>query len=90
MVSQFAFMGRNAEQNKEMRARTRSKILDAAREVFGSKGFDASRIEDIVQYAQVAKGLFYEHFNNKEDVEYYLNLPLLASIPETDFPYRKA
>lgn len=68
MVSQFAAMGRNAEQNKEMRARTRSKILDAAREVFGNKGFDASRIEDIVQSAQVAKGLFYEHFNNKEDI----------------------
>jgi AcrR family transcriptional regulator len=51
-----------------MRARTRGKILDAAREVFGSKGFDASRIEDIVQYAQVAKGLFYEHFRNKEDI----------------------
>ncbi|MBI2060965.1 MAG: TetR/AcrR family transcriptional regulator [Nitrospirae bacterium] len=61
-------MGRNAEQNKEMRARTRSKILDAAREVFGDKGFDASRIEDIAQVAQVAKGLFYEHFKNKEDI----------------------
>jgi len=34
---------------------------------------------------------FFDHsLNNKEDVEYYLNLPLLASIPETDFPYRKA
>jgi uncharacterized protein involved in exopolysaccharide biosynthesis len=33
---------------------------------------------------------FFDHsLNNKEDVEYYLNLPLLASIPETDFPHRK-
>ncbi len=33
---------------------------------------------------------FFDHsLNNKEDVEYYLNLPLLASIPETKFPSRK-
>lgn len=34
---------------------------------------------------------FYDHsLNNKEDVEYYLDLPLLASIPETKFNYHKA
>jgi uncharacterized protein involved in exopolysaccharide biosynthesis len=34
---------------------------------------------------------FFDHsLSNKEDVEYYLNLPLLASIPETNFPSHKA
>lgn len=34
---------------------------------------------------------FFDHsLNNKEDVEYYLDLPLLACIPETKFPYHKA
>ena len=34
---------------------------------------------------------FFDHsLNNKEDVEYYLDLPLLASIPETNFPHHKA
>jgi uncharacterized protein involved in exopolysaccharide biosynthesis len=34
---------------------------------------------------------FFDHsLNNKEDVEYHLNLPLLASIPETNFPSSKA
>jgi AcrR family transcriptional regulator len=43
-------------------------ILYAAIEVFSRQGFDATRVEDILQAANVARRTFYKHFSNKEDV----------------------
>ena len=43
-------------------------ILQAAREVFASLGYHATRVEDIVQAASVSRSAFYRRFDNKEHV----------------------
>jgi len=45
-----------------------SGILLAAVEVFSKQGFDATRVEDILKAAGVARRTFYKHFGNKEEV----------------------
>jgi len=44
---------------------TRKKLLDAAAEMFNTVGFDACTIEDITERADVGKGTFYRHFEDK-------------------------
>src|SRR6476619_8199236 len=46
--------------------RTMRKILDAAREEFGERGFAESSIVGITQRAGVALGTFYTYFDSKE------------------------
>jgi len=46
--------------------RTLRKILDAAREEFGERGFSESSIVGITQRAGVALGTFYTYFDSKE------------------------
>jgi AcrR family transcriptional regulator len=41
-------------------------ILDAALTVFGAKGFDAARMDDIAAQAGVSKGALYLYFESKE------------------------
>lgn len=48
--------------------RTLRKILDAARDEFGERGFSDSSIVAITQRAGVALGTFYTYFNSKEEV----------------------
>lgn len=48
-------------------ARTRSALVQAAREVFEREGFLAARITDITEHAGVAAGSFYTYFASKED-----------------------
>jgi AcrR family transcriptional regulator len=45
-----------------------SGILHAAIEVFSKQGFDATRVEDILKAAGLARRTFYKHFGNKEEV----------------------
>jgi AcrR family transcriptional regulator len=45
---------------------TRSAILDSARAAFGTKGFAASSLDEIVDNAGVTKGALYHHFANKQ------------------------
>jgi AcrR family transcriptional regulator len=44
----------------------RLQLIEAAGELFAERGFDDTRIVDIVERAGVAKGLFYWYFENKE------------------------
>jgi AcrR family transcriptional regulator len=48
------------------REQTRRKLLDAAKVLFARKGFDATRIQEITDEADVGFGSFYNHFTNKE------------------------
>jgi AcrR family transcriptional regulator len=51
-----------ADKNKE------KIILDAAVELFTTKGFQATRMEDVAKKAGISKGLTYFYFKNKEDL----------------------
>jgi AcrR family transcriptional regulator len=44
----------------------RNLILDAATDVFGRQGFEATRMDDVAKAAGVAKGLVYKHFTSKD------------------------
>jgi TetR/AcrR family transcriptional repressor of nem operon len=43
-------------------------FLDAAIDVFRSKGYSATRIEDVCAAASLTKGSFFHHFSGKEDL----------------------
>lgn len=45
---------------------TKDRILDAALDVFSSKGYHETRVDEIVTQAGVSKGSVYFHFPNKE------------------------
>jgi AcrR family transcriptional regulator len=48
----------------------RERILDAAVELFATQGYDATRVAQITERAQVARGGFYHHFPSKQDLLY--------------------
>jgi TetR/AcrR family transcriptional repressor of nem operon len=52
----------------EARHESKTKILDAALHVFRSKGYCATRIEDVCEEAGLTKGSFFHHFKSKEDL----------------------
>lgn len=47
---------------------TREKILASARELFNTKGFNATTINDLVQSTGMQKGSLYFHFSGKDDI----------------------
>ncbi len=49
-------------------ARRREEILEAAIKLFGRKGFEATRTEDIAAAANFAKGTIYLYFKSKEAI----------------------
>jgi AcrR family transcriptional regulator len=54
--------------NERVRARTRSKLLQAARVAMGRKGIASTAINDITEEAGVAFGSFYNYFSSKEEI----------------------
>lgn len=64
--------------------RTRQKLLDAAEQIFGARGYHETGIVDITQRADVALGTFYLYFPDKlsifEDLVHTLNHRLRKEI----------
>jgi AcrR family transcriptional regulator len=52
----------------ERRAATIGEVLDAARKLFGARGFADTTVDDIAARAGVAKGAVYHHFASKEEI----------------------
>ena len=50
------------------RQERRTQLLDAAREVFTTKGYHASAMDDIAEVAGVSKPVLYQHFESKLDL----------------------
>lgn len=53
---------------EDKREATRQEILNAAAELFRTKGYDSTSVDDIVVAANLAKGTFYYHFQKKDDL----------------------
>ncbi len=49
-------------------ALTRTKLLDAARDVIRAQGYAATTVDDICVAAGVSKGSFFHHFDSKEEM----------------------
>ncbi len=47
---------------------SRSRLLDAALKVVRTKGYNATRVEDICAEAGVTKGSFFHHFKSKDEL----------------------
>lgn len=60
-------MPRTEEANQKIREEQRAKILDAAMQVFGKKGWTATMAE-IAVAANVSYGLVYRYFSSKEAI----------------------
>jgi AcrR family transcriptional regulator len=69
--------------------RTRAAILEAAREIFSTLGFENSTVRKIAERAGVDAALVIRYFGNKEGLfataaRFDLKLPDLAEIPKPD------
>lgn len=53
---------------KTPRHESKTKLLDATLKVVRSKGYAATRVEDVCAEAGVTKGSFFHHFKSKEDL----------------------
>jgi AcrR family transcriptional regulator len=54
--------------NERRKARTRGKLVGAARHLFAAQGFETTTIGEIAEEADIAVGSFYNYFRTKEDV----------------------
>src|SRR6266702_2112 len=75
-------------------AERRAAIVEAAMEEFISRGFAATRLDDIAKRAGVAKGTIYLHFKDKESMfEELVRTVIVAEGPRfpsvADFYYRE-
>jgi TetR/AcrR family transcriptional repressor of nem operon len=52
----------------DTRHESKTKLLDAALGVIRSKGYTATRIEDVCEAAGLTKGSFFHHFKSKEEL----------------------
>lgn len=59
---------RTTAQFDEIRQRSRQRIMDAALELFGTRGFASTSISQIAKSASISKGLMYNYFSSKQDL----------------------
>jgi AcrR family transcriptional regulator len=58
-------------ETRELRARgrnTKRRLLDAGATVLATKGYHATRVDDVVKLAETSHGTFYLYFSNKEEL----------------------
>jgi AcrR family transcriptional regulator len=60
-------MGVIARRTREKEAR-KTQILDAARELFFTRGFEGTTVEDIAEQTELSKGAIYLYFPSKEEI----------------------
>lgn len=69
-----------AERKQREKARRRNNIIDAAENLFASKGFKATTMDDVAAAAELAKGTLYLYFKSKEDLYFAMVLRCLGTI----------
>jgi len=60
--------GKSSTPRSQKGARTRARLLQAAKEIFEEDGFLEARISDIAERAGLSHGSFYHYFDSKEEV----------------------
>ena len=77
--------------NQEQRSqRSREAILDAALELFSSRGFRATSVRDIAAAAHLSTGNVYHHFPDKETIFRTLLDQYWSAIEDPAFPLNRA
>ena len=54
--------------SKDHKERTRKNILDSARTLFSSKGFNGVTVDEVMQHCLLTRGAFYAHFKSKSEL----------------------
>lgn len=62
------------------KAVTRDELIRAGRTYFAEKGLYESRVEDLTQFAGIAKGTFYLYYETKEDLVFAVVMEGLAQL----------
>ena len=57
-----------AERKEREKEHRRNTILDAAEEVFFSKGINLATMDEVAERAELSKGTLYLYFKNKEEL----------------------
>ncbi len=65
------------------KARTRQRLVTAARAVFNADGFYDSKLSDIPPAAGLATGTFYNYFTSKEEIFHAVMIDVLAELQES-------
>lgn len=52
----------------EQREETRRRLLDAARQIFARRGYEAASVEEIAEAAGFTRGAFYSNFRDKDEL----------------------
>lgn len=89
-------MPRTTEQLEKIKGKTRSKILDSALELFATRGFHGTSMQDIADKADVSKGLAYNYFESKEKILFAIldtalvaGSEILSNAENVDDPYEQ-
>lgn len=61
-------------------ARSRARLLEVAREVFGSLGYEGTRVDDIASAAAMSHGAFYRYFSGKQELFRELAEPAVEDV----------
>jgi AcrR family transcriptional regulator len=61
-------MPRSAADNQIRRDATRARLIDAALELFGRRGYASTPVDAVARAAGVSPGLLYHHFRGKSDL----------------------
>ena len=77
-------------QTAEIKVESRTRILDASLRVIRTKGYSATRVEDICEAAGLTKGGFFHHFKSKEELAIAAaeHFAAMAEVIFADAPYR--
>lgn len=59
---------RTRSRNDEEKLQRRNAILDAAKKILLSKGYEKATMDNIAQEANLSRGLLYVYFNDKDDI----------------------
>ncbi|WP_153730911.1 TetR/AcrR family transcriptional regulator [Sporosarcina obsidiansis] len=74
---------RTSENFKEIRDIRKQQLKDTAIELFGMKGYAATKISEITGKAELIHGLFYHYFKTKEELYVSVIIELLETIIDT-------
>jgi AcrR family transcriptional regulator len=79
---------RRAEIGREKRARTKAQLVTAAKALFSQRPWESVTIDEAVNEAGVAKGTFYGHFNDLDELAAAVADELVQSFDELIQPQR--
>ena len=63
-------------------ARTRERLVEAAKEIICAKGLSNTSVDEITEKSGVSKGTFYTYFKRKEDIVFELSKGMFSEILE--------